>query len=166
MECKFKIFTCQREQCYFRLGYQARSLNSNQMHYIWLSGCYFQIYAFASSFLLLPVLLWCDCPNPVLTKSSRLTETLQLKVLQLTGIILPRKQVQLPLMLAQLCVGVCDGVGSCSLTTCFRWSWNDFSHCALGFSVLVSQTLFGSHMQFCCQESYFCVGAQTNKRLG
>lgn len=111
---------------YLRLGEQVRSLSSNQMHYMWLSDVCFQIYAFASSFLLLPLMLWHDCPNPVLTKWSRLKETLWLKVLQFTGIILPRQRVWLAWMLANLSVIVCDGVGSCSLTICFRWSWNSF----------------------------------------
>lgn len=118
---------------YFRLEEQVRSLTSNPMHCMWWSGFYFQIYAFASSFLLLPLILWHDCPNPVLAKWSRLKEPLWLKVMQFIGIILPRERVWFASVLANQSAIVCDGVGSCNLTTCFRWSWHNF--CGLEFSV-------------------------------
>lgn len=144
---------------YFRLGEHVRSSSSNQMYYVWLSGFYFQIYAFASSFLLLPLMLCHDCLNPALTKWSRLKEPLWLKVLQFTPNILPKERVQPAWKVANPSVLVCDGVRSCNLTTCLMGSWNAFSHCGSGFSVLVLKTLLGFHMQFCCQRSYFYVGA-------
>lgn len=144
---------------YFRLGEYVRSSSSNQMHYVWLSGFYFQIYAFASSFLLLTLMLSHDCLNPALTKRCRLEERLWLKVLQFTQIILLRAQGQPASKVANPSVLFRDGVGSCNLTTCLRGSWNGFSYCGSGFSVLTLETLVGFHMHFCCQRSYSYVGA-------